>query len=211
MFALNKIFFWNNVDDFDEKQESDSTELKIENDEEDSGKPSYESRTGETNYQKPAIVDHAFQKIYRYPYISILDYEEMKPYFDTTYFGYGYNYGFNHQSKDAMEVGKRDLQLSFQNTLEKIQKKIEQEVIKIESHLSYIDDSYPSIQALLNKLLIKLKGDLQLIEKQLNLSNQFKGWIENAFNKFRIGFHQGLKKSVLVDFYGKSDETREKQ
>lgn len=210
MFALNKIFFWNNIDELDEKQESDSYDLEVEKQEDVPEKPSHASREGETNYQKPAaIIDQAFQKIYRYPFISILDYGEMKPYFDTTYFGYGYNYGFNHQSKDAMEVGKRDLQLSFQNTLEKIQKKIEQEVIKIESHLSYIDDSYPSIQALLNKLLIKLKGDLELIEKQLNLSNQFKGWIENAFNKFRIGFHQGLKKSVLVDFYGRSDDRRE--
>ena len=154
-----------------------------------------------SSQNKENNIDRAFVNIYTIPKNQIINNDQLKPFFDETYYEIGFNYGLNDISKDGYINGQKDLVLNFQNRLGSILQEKEELVDQINMYQEIIDDTNPGIQKLLVKYLNQLNKDVEEIRRQINLSEHHEGLIKSSLNKFQIGFRNGQKKSIELGLF----------
>ena len=138
-------------------------------------------------------VEDAFTGFYTWKYKGLLDLEELQKFLDETYYKIGYNNGYNFQTEESLKSGKEQILFDFRNTLEKVYRQKLKHIDEIEIHLSKIGGTYVSVTKMLDGICVKLKKEIEVIEDQISLSLQNKGWIEGALNKYHRGFQNGLQ------------------
>jgi hypothetical protein len=138
-------------------------------------------------------IEDAFTGFYTWKYKGLLDLEEVQKFLDETYYKIGYNNGYNFQTEESLRSGKDQILFDFKNTLEKIYRQKLKHIDEIEIHLSKIGGAYESVTKMLDGICTKIKKEIEVIEDQISLSLQNKGWIEGAVNKYHRGFQNGLQ------------------
>ena len=138
-------------------------------------------------------IEDAFTGFYTWEYKGLLDLEEIQKFLDETYYKIGYNNGYNFQTEESLRNGKDQIIFDFKNTLEKIYRQKLKHIDEIEIHLAKIGKTYESITKMLDSICTKIKKELVVIEDQVSLSSENKGWIEGALNKYHRGFQNGLQ------------------
>ena len=146
-------------------------------------------------------IDKAFVNIYTIPKNQIINNDQLKPFFDETYYEIGFNYGLNDISKDGYISGEKDLILNFQNRLGSILQEKEELIEQINMYQEIIDDTNPGIQKLLVKYLNQLNKDVEEIKRQIIISEHHEGLIKSSLNKFQIGFRNGQKKLIELGLF----------
>ena len=48
----------------------------------------------------------------------------------------------------------------------------------------------------------KFLSELSLLEEQMSLSEERKGWVLSALNEYRIGFDRGLREAIEAEILG---------
>ena len=145
-------------------------------------------------------LEQIFPTVYTWKYKGLLDLEEMQKFLNETYYGYGYNNGYNFQSAEALEKGKNQIIFDFKNTLEAIHSQKIRYIDEIEIRKSLIEGTYKSVSNMLDSICEKVKKEIETIENQIGLSSTNKGWVEATLNKYTRGFHNGLQEAVKHQF-----------
>lgn len=105
----------------------------------------------------------------------------------------GFRYGTRRQSQQALELELDVLTAEFQNVLRTV---IAQRHAKRDKALQYRAETGGGSATITERLDITvaaLDRDIQLLEEQVELAGQRKGWVLQAVNEFRLGFDQGVR------------------
>jgi hypothetical protein len=154
----------------------------------------------ESKDQANKDLEQIFPTVYTWKYKGLLDLEEMQKFLNETYYGYGYNNGYNFQSAEALEKGKNQIIFDFKNTLEAIHSQKIRYIDEIEIRKSLIEGTYKSVSNMLDSICEKVKKEIETIENQIGLSSTNKGWVEATLSKYTRGFHNGLQEAVKHQF-----------
>ncbi len=138
-------------------------------------------------------IEDAFTGFYTWKYKGLLDMEEIQKFLDESYYKIGYNSGYNFQTEESLKNGKDQIIFDFKNTLEKIYRQKLKHIDEIEIHLAKIGKTYESITKMLDGICAKIKKELVVIEDQISLSSENKGWVEGAVSNYHRGFQNGLQ------------------
>lgn len=192
---LMKFAFWrdNKEEAAEEKQEYKPAEENVGEEKQENKPAGNVIEFPKGNEKEIKDVEDAFTGFYTWKYKGLLDLEELQKFLDETYYKIGYNNGYNFQTEESLKSGKEQILFDFRNTLEKVYRQKLKHIDEIEIHLSKIGGTYVSVTKMLDGICVKLKKEIEVIEDQISLSLQNKGWIEGALNKYHRGFQNGLQ------------------
>lgn len=127
---------------------------------------------------------------------GLLETPELKAFFAENFFGLGRHNGSFYRTQEAMEQGKQGLISRFQNTLAFLVEKRQAKVDKFIDMQLVTAGVCSTETARLDLARSRYERDMNVLREQIALADSGKGWVQEALNRYQIGFGKGVREAI---------------
>lgn len=129
---------------------------------------------------------------------SILNNEHFDDFFNQNFFSRGRHNGFNLGSEAHFDSGKKAIISDFQSILMKLADHKRKFIHEIEGETIKSGEAFPLLAKDLEQLLKGVRDDISVLEEQIKLSENGKGWVSKSINDYENGFIQGKQFGIKI-------------
>ena len=129
---------------------------------------------------------------------SILNNEQFDDFFNQNYFSRGRHNGFNLGSEAHFDAGRKAIISDFQRILMKLADHKRKYIHEIDGESIKSGDSFPLLAKDLEQLVKGVRDDIAVLEEQIKLSENSKGWVSKSINDYENGFIQGKQFGIKI-------------
>lgn len=127
---------------------------------------------------------------------GLLNLPELERFFEDNYFAYGHHAGIRFRSAEALSLGLDAITAKFQNTLVDLVERRRTKLNRIQSEIISAEALNPTMTARLRLGAEQLEAEMALLDEQIRLAADRKGWVLDAVNRYRLGFDRGMHKAL---------------
>ncbi len=126
-------------------------------------------------------------------YKGLISSEELEEFFAEKYFSRGRHNGLNFSDSENLIAGKNAILAKFQKQLYSMIGSREKQIKTHKQDIESSRNSFPGLIAGLNIKVELIQEDIDNLKEQIELSNEYKGWVSSAITEYENGFLQGFK------------------
>ncbi len=132
------------------------------------------------------------------PSKGLMNAPEIIEFFKGNYFGLGQHNGSNFRTQEALILGKNSLISKFQNTINDLMESKQAKINKLKDELVSIEGLSTIMTQRLEQACSHLEREIRILNEQILMAQEQKGWVLKSLNEYQIGFMKGV--SDAVDF-----------
>lgn len=118
--------------------------------------------------------------------------EDISQFFSKNFVNNGRYSGSTERTQESLELGLETIVAQFQNVLSVVIGRRNSMIHALRNIEAETEGVSSPRRNQLELRRDKLQKELSVLEEQLRLSEERKGWVLSALNEYRIGFHRGL-------------------
>jgi hypothetical protein len=153
--------------------------------------PAVANRLSEAGLRGPLQNDRAPTRL-----SGLMNAPELEAFFGENFFGLGRHNGAQYRTYEALSLGQRALISRFQNVLVNLVERRQEKLNRLEREIVMTARVSDVMTAQLRLACDQLRRDIDVLKGQIVLSEDGKGWVLEALNRYQIGFNKGLREAV---------------
>ena len=152
---------------------------------------------------KVPLSDSSYVKIRHYTVkCGPMSCEEVSQFFSRNFVNCGRYTGSMERTQDSLELGLKTIIAQFQNVLAVVIGRRQSMIHDLRNIEAQTDGLLSSLKNQLELKRDKFLKELSILEEQMSLSEERKGWVLSALNEYRIGFDRGLREAIDAEILG---------
>lgn len=158
----------------------------------------------ESNFNDPAFKEMFIDEDISVNEEAVQNVNSLKEFFQQNFIKIGYTAGYDNHSAQSIENGIKNIQSEYKLNINKMIGEYDNEVYFLEINKIKTEGISDS---LINMFDLKIQQYRELIEKckkELEFSEDLKGHIEYAVNKYKEGFEKGMTQYFEEKHFGSS-------
>ena len=125
-------------------------------------------------------------------FTALINSDELKAFFAQKYFNRGRHNGANFGTQAILLNGKNAIVAEFKHCLHQMDGKRRSKITEMKNHMESTKDGFRHFDEAMKMKISLLEEEVQIINNQLTLCEEYDGWIEGPLRLYQSGFIQGL-------------------
>lgn len=162
----------------------------------------------ESSNENDVPYDHRFEELFK---DEVAPAEEQRKvtntfvqFMNSNFSKYGYNLGYEFHDSQTLDNGLKKISAEFRYLLAGIIEDKEQEIYSLEISDMQTTGLSDNLTRQLGLRIEKLRTIIEKCRSEIELSENYRGYIEFPANSFREGFEKGMNQYFKEEFFGKS-------
>ncbi len=130
---------------------------------------------------------------------GLMNARELEEFFGQNHFGFGRYNGSRFRCEEALSAELSSLIARFQNILVELIERRKTRQNRLRSEVLGVRSLSPSMAEKLQLADEQVQREVDLLQEQIQLSEQRRGWVLEALNRYRLGFDRGLREALDYD------------
>lgn len=127
---------------------------------------------------------------------GLMDTFELKAFFAENFFGLGRHNGSTYRTQEALAQGKQGMVSRFQNTVAALIEQRQAKIDRLRNMQLQTEGVCLTTTAQLDLARSRLTREITVLQDQIALAENCKGWVLEALNRYQIGFGKGLREAI---------------
>jgi hypothetical protein len=132
---------------------------------------------------------------------GILDESELSAFFSKDHLASGRHNGMNFPTQEALQLGQQALVTNFQNLLATLIGRRQAKADRLADKMLETEGLCSVTTERLREARNRLSREMTLLREQYAASDERKGWILHALNRYQIGFGRGMREAIELEFF----------
>ena len=133
---------------------------------------------------------------------GLMDTFELKAFFAENFFGLGRHNGSTYRTQEALAQGKQGMVSRFQNTVAALIEQRQAKIDRLRNMQLQTEGVCLTTTAQLDLARSRLAREIAVLQDQIALAENGKGWVLEALNRYQIGFGKGLREAIDFELLG---------